>query len=70
MISQTTWSFCECDSDDLEAVVANLEEVVSKAMNIHAPIIEKDVTIRRKQPWFNDSIKHHKRKVRSLERLF
>ena len=62
--------FCECDSDDLEAVVANFEEVVSKAMNTHAPFIERDVTIRRKWPWFNDNIKHHKRKVRSLERLF
>ena len=39
-------------------------------MDIHAPIIEKDVTIRRKRPWFNDSIKHHKRKVQSLERWF
>ena len=40
--------FRECDSDDLEAVVANFEEVVSKAMNTHAPFIERDVTIRRK----------------------
>ena len=40
--------FHERDSDDLEVVVANFEEVVSKAMNIHAPFIEKDVTIRRK----------------------
>ena len=40
--------FPDCNSDDLEAVVANFEELVSKAMNIHAPIIEKDVTIRRK----------------------
>ena len=40
--------FCECDSDDLEAVVANFEEVVSKAMNTHAPFIERDVTIGRK----------------------
>ena len=62
--------FHECDSDDLEAVVANFKEVVSKAMNTHAPFIEKDVTIRRKLPWFNDNIKRHKRKVRSLERLF
>ena len=38
----------ECDSDDLGAVVANFKEVVSQAMNIHAPFIEKDVTIRRK----------------------
>ena len=62
--------FRECDSDDLEAVVANFEEVVSKAINTHAPFIERDVTIRRKRPWFNDNIRHHKRKVRSLERLF
>ena len=40
--------FHDCNSDDLEAVVANFEEVVSKAMNTHAPVIEKDVTIRRK----------------------
>ena len=62
--------FCDCNSDDLAAAVTNFEEVVTKAMDIHAPVIEKDVTIRRKQPWFNDSIKHHKRKVRSLERWF
>ena len=40
--------FHDCDSDDLEAAVTNFEEVVTKAMDIHAPIIEKDVTIRRK----------------------
>ena len=39
-------------------------------MDIHTPIIEKDVTIRRKRPWFNDCIKHHKRKVWSLDRWF
>ena len=40
--------FCDCNSDDLEAAVTNFEEVVTKAMDIHTPIIEKDVTIRRK----------------------
>ena len=40
--------FHDCDLDDLEAAVANFKEVVTKAMDIHAPIIEKDVTIRRK----------------------
>ena len=40
--------FRDCDSYDLEAAVTNFEEVVTKAMDIHAPIIEKDVTIRRK----------------------
>ena len=40
--------FHDCNSDDLEAAVTNFSEVVTKAMDIHAPIIEKDVTIRRK----------------------
>ena len=40
--------FRDCNSDDLEAAVTNFEEVVTKAMDIHAPLIEKDVTIRRK----------------------
>ena len=40
--------FRDCDSDDLEAAVTNFKEVVTKAMDIHTPIIEKDVTIRRK----------------------
>ena len=61
--------FCDCDSDGREAAVTNFEKVVTKAMDIHAPIIEKDVTIRRKQPWFNDSIKQHKRKVQSLAKM-
>ena len=40
--------FHDCNSDNLEAAVTNFEEVVTKAMDIHAPIIEKNVTIRRK----------------------
>ncbi len=39
-------------------------------MDIHAPVVTRDVPDRPRQPWYNDTIREEKRKRRKLERIW
>ena len=47
-----------------------LEESFLTALNNQAPEITKFITDRKKKPWFGDTLKQQKRKVRRREKVF
>ena len=69
-------SFIEdCDlsslSDEgLDVMVEQLGSRFEEAFNKNAPIKTKIATIRKTVPWFNDSLRDHKRIVRNRERIW
>ena len=60
----------EIKTEKLDEMVAMLEENFSTALNNQAPEITEFITDRRKKPWFGDSLKQQKRRVRRREKVF
>ena len=51
-------------------MVEQLGSRFEEALNKNAPIKTKITTIRKTVPWFNDSLRDHKRIVRNRERIW
>ena len=55
---------------DIDELYRLFEEEATKATDIHAPVVEKTLTIRDKKPWYTDEIKEQKRIYRNRERVW
>ncbi len=55
---------------ELSALVRAYNDCLSTAMDLHAPAVTRDVPVRDRQPWYNDTIREEKRKRRKLERVW
>ena len=55
---------------DIDLIVQEIEEQFKKVMDMHAPVQTKKLTHRKKYPWFSDSVKEQKQKVRCRERVW
>ncbi len=53
---------------DLESLVHSYNDCLSSVLDIHAPVTSKEVPVRPRQPWYNDTIRSEKRVRRRLER--
>ena len=61
----------EIDQDmQVEDAVEKVEEAIKKALDKLAPQKRRRVTIRKKNPWYNEEIRTLKQQVRRKERLF
>ena len=60
----------EIKTEKLDEMVVMLEENFLTALNTQAPEITKDITERKKKPWFGDDLKRQKRGVRRREKVF
>ena len=56
--------------EGLEVMVQQLGSRFKEALNKNAPIKTKIATVRKTVPWFNDSLKNHKRIVHSRELIW
>ena len=57
-------------AENLDDMVAMLEENFSTALNNHTPEVTKVITLRKKKPWFGNELKLQKRKVWKREKVF
>ncbi len=55
---------------ELSALVRAYNDCLSAVMDLHAPAVTRDVPVRDRQPWYNDTIREEKRKRRKLERVW
>ena len=53
---------------DLGSLVRGYNECLFSVIDTHAPAVSKEVPIRPRQPWYNDTIKTEKQQRRRLER--
>ena len=56
--------------ENLDDMVAMLEENFSTALNNQAPEVTKVIKVRKKKPWFGNELKLQKRKVLRREKVF
>ena len=56
------------DFDHVDDIVEHLDKQIDRALNEVAPTCEKTVHIRKKQPWYNTSIKRQKTVMRNREK--
>ena len=57
-------------AENLDGMVAMLEENFSTALNNQAPKVTKVIAVRKKKPWFGNELKLQNRKVRRREKVF
>ena len=57
-------------AENVDDMVAMLEEIFSTALNNQAPEVTKVITLRRKKPWFGNELKLQKRKFCRREKVF
>ena len=60
---------CVLEIDKLDEILCEIDDNLLKTLDKHAPAKMKTITVRHKQPWFNDTIKHQKRVVRRREKV-
>ena len=58
------------DFDHVDDIVEHLDKQIDRALNEVAPKCEKTVHIRKKQPWYNTSIKRQKTVIRNREKIW
>ena len=58
------------DFDHVDDIVEHLDKQIDRALNEVAPKCEKTVQIRKKQPWYDTSIKRQKTVMRNREKLW
>ena len=47
--------------DDLDGIISKFETKLKQTLDKHVPDVTKKITERKRQPWFDDSIKNLKR---------
>ena len=57
------------DFDHIDNIVEHLDRQIDKALNEVAPKCKKIVHIRKKQPWYNTTIKRQKTVMRNREKI-
>ena len=58
--------------DDLDSIISEFETKLKQTLDIHAPVVTKKITERKRQPWFDDNIKNleiHVEKTEGLEKV-
>ena len=60
----------QTDPDNLDDMVEWLETKLRTALDMHAPVKEKCITVRSSNPWFTDEIKEQKRIVRRRQKIW
>ena len=58
------------DFDHVDDIVEHLDKQIDRALNEVSPKCEKTVQIRKKQPWYNTSIKRQKTVMRNREKMW
>ena len=58
------------DFDHVDNIVEHLDKQIDRALNEVAPKCEKTVQIRKKQPWYDTSIKRQKTVMRNREKIW
>ena len=56
--------------DDLESLIQSFETNARAALEVCAPLKEKLITTRYKNPWFSEELQDLKREVRKYERIW
>ena len=54
--------------ENLSDLVQMYNDCLSGVLDTHAPVVEKDVAVRARQPWFNDNIRKERQLRRKYER--
>ncbi len=57
-------------ADDVGSLSVQFAEVLSELLDMHAPKVTKNVTLRHFAPWYNDEIRAAKRERRRCERQY
>ena len=57
------------NNTNLDNLLERLATALSGSLDVHAPKVDKTITVRRKCPWFTDEIKNQKRILRRHERI-
>ena len=55
---------------DLDSLVSCYNHTLRKIFDTHAPVTEKEIVLRPRSPWYDESIMQAKRERRKAERLF
>ena len=54
--------------NEIDTLVEQYNKCLGDILDKHAPVIEKSLSVKPKQPWMNDAIREQKRKRHTLER--
>ena len=61
-------SLADIDDKELDDLVKLYDSELQRLLDKHAPVIEREINIKRREPWYNDSIYNARRAMRRSER--